>query len=106
MINSNETDILIFYLLLVKGSHGAGHPTETRTPIVVWGAGVETKTIDPDNWEKQQINIEQADIAPLMASLLGINFPVNSVVTIISISPSAHYTIVDGFLFTLISLIV
>jgi len=61
------------------GSHGAGHPSETRTPIVVWGAGVETKNIDADNWEKQQIDIEQADIAPLMASLLGINFPINSV---------------------------
>lgn len=79
---SSEADKLIFDSLLMKGSHGAGHPTETRTPIVVWGAGVETKTIDSDNWEKQQINIEQADIAPLMASLLGINFPVNSVVTI------------------------
>ena len=72
--------LLVHFVVLLIGSHGAGHPSETRTPIVVWGAGVETKNIDADNWEKQQIDIEQADIAPLMASLLGINFPINSVV--------------------------
>uniref|UniRef100_A0A8C1GT75 GPI ethanolamine phosphate transferase 1 n=1 Tax=Cyprinus carpio TaxID=7962 RepID=A0A8C1GT75_CYPCA len=44
------------------GSHGAGHPSETLTPLIAWGAGVQT-----------------ADIAPLMASLIGIPFPVNSV---------------------------
>lgn len=66
-----------FYTL---GSHGAGHPTETQTPIVAWGAGINAKDIDPQLWENRREDIEQADIAPLMAALLGINFPVNSVV--------------------------
>lgn len=61
------------------GSHGAGHPTETRTPLVVWGAGVNTKGIDAERWQDQRIDVEQADITPLMAALLGIHFPVNSV---------------------------
>ncbi|KAI9561539.1 hypothetical protein GHT06_012498 [Daphnia sinensis] len=61
------------------GSHGAGHPTETQTPIVAWGAGINTDQIDPLHWENKRNDMEQADIAPLMAALLGINFPVNSV---------------------------
>uniref|UniRef100_A0A8I6B1A6 GPI ethanolamine phosphate transferase 1 n=1 Tax=Rattus norvegicus TaxID=10116 RepID=A0A8I6B1A6_RAT len=47
------------------GSHGAGHPSETLTPFVTWGAGIKF----PQN----------ADIAPLMASLIGVPFPLNSV---------------------------
>ena len=63
-----------------SGSHGAGHPTETQTPIVAWGAGISTDNINPTNWEDQRNDMEQADVAPLMASLLGINIPINSVV--------------------------
>lgn len=74
------------------GSHGAGHPSETLTPLVVWGAGVngpQTVT-DPQlyndtflkDWNLEhvrRVDVSQADIAPLMASLIGAHFPVNSV---------------------------
>lgn len=74
------------------GSHGAGHPSETLTPLVVWGAGVNgpvtvtgQQAFDDGflkDWNLEHIrrvDVSQADIAPLMASLIGVNFPVNSV---------------------------
>ncbi|CAL9697875.1 unnamed protein product [Knipowitschia caucasica] len=75
------------------GSHGAGHPSETLTPLVVWGAGVsgpvpvtEQPQVFSDVYLKdwslehvRRVDVNQADIAPLMASLIGVNFPVNSV---------------------------
>lgn len=56
------------------GSHGAGDPEEINTPIVAWGAGIKTPT-NPS----MQININQADITPLLAILLGASIPVNSI---------------------------
>uniref|UniRef100_A0A8C2PUP7 GPI ethanolamine phosphate transferase 1 n=1 Tax=Cyprinus carpio TaxID=7962 RepID=A0A8C2PUP7_CYPCA len=73
------------------GSHGAGHPSETLTPLIAWGAGVQTAQWEgshkyDDNYLKEwgmetsrREDVSQADIAPLMASLIGIPFPVNSV---------------------------
>ncbi|CAG5106878.1 Similar to PIGN: GPI ethanolamine phosphate transferase 1 (Homo sapiens) [Cotesia congregata] len=52
------------------GSHGSGSDDETETPFIAWGAGVSHLSGRRD--------IEQADIAPLVASLLGISIPVNS----------------------------
>lgn len=76
------------------GSHGAGHPSETLTPLVAWGAGIKypqkvlaqqfddefLKEWKLENWKRQDVN--QADIAPLMASLVGVPFPLNSVGTL------------------------
>ncbi|XP_008838868.1 GPI ethanolamine phosphate transferase 1 isoform X2 [Nannospalax galili] len=76
------------------GSHGAGHPSETLTPLVAWGAGIKypqkvsaqqfddefLKEWKLENWKRQDVN--QADIAPLMASLIGVPFPLNSVGTL------------------------
>ncbi|KAL1314903.1 hypothetical protein HN51_041716 [Arachis hypogaea] len=87
-----------------KGSHGDGHPTNTDTPLVVWGAGVKYprpisssnhsdcgfRFVDdhvhdaptPTEWGLQgieRVDVNQADIAPLMSTLLGLPCPVNSV---------------------------
>ncbi|KAI5280079.1 Gpi Ethanolamine Phosphate Transferase 1 [Manis pentadactyla] len=73
------------------GAHGAGHPSETLTPFVSWGAGIKypqkvsaqqfddtfLKEWKLENWKRR--DVYQADIAPLMASLIGVPFPLNSV---------------------------
>ncbi|RUP42936.1 alkaline-phosphatase-like protein [Jimgerdemannia flammicorona] len=73
-----------------RGAHGDGHPDNTRTPLIAWGAGVRkpnrTHPTGHDDFsrdwvlnELQRNDVKQADIAPLMASLVGLNYPVNSV---------------------------
>eukprot|EP00047_Mylnosiga_fluctuans_P005280 m.239561 g.239561 ORF g.239561 m.239561 type:complete len:622 (-) comp13498_c0_seq1:3332-5197(-) len=54
-----------------RGAHGDGRDEETHTPLVAWGAGVARL----DGLQ----HVEQADIAPLLAALLGTAPPVNSV---------------------------
>ncbi|RAK95451.1 mannose-ethanolamine phosphotransferase MCD4 [Aspergillus ibericus CBS 121593] len=76
------------------GSHGDGHPDNTRTPLVVWGSGVSgprytqegTLTGHEDgvssDWgfdNIQRNDVAQADVAALMAYLVGLDFPTNSV---------------------------
>ncbi|KAK0078653.1 hypothetical protein PV325_002228 [Microctonus aethiopoides] len=53
------------------GSHGSGSNDETETPMIAWGAGV-------NYYKNNRHDIEQADIAPLISSLLGISIPVNN----------------------------
>jgi GPI ethanolamine phosphate transferase 1 len=76
------------------GSHGDGHPDNTRTPLIAWGSGVSR----PKKWKSgkapghedtfsadwgldliQRNDVAQADVAALMAYLAGLEFPVNSV---------------------------
>ncbi|CAM5091657.1 unnamed protein product [Eretmochelys imbricata] len=87
------------------GSHGAGHPSETLTPLIAWGAGVNypqkvasqffedefLKEWKLENWKRLDVN--QADIAPLMASLIGVPFPLNSVgiLPLDYLNNSAHF---------------
>ena len=76
------------------GSHGDGHPDNTRTPLVVWGSGVAKPKVfgsgtapgHEDGFSSdwgldtiQRHDVAQADIAALMAYLAGLEFPVNSV---------------------------
>lgn len=75
------------------GSHGDGHPDNTRTPLIAWGSGVAKPVTTPDtmapghdelssDWGLDHIqrhDVAQADIAALMAYLVGLAFPVNSV---------------------------
>ena len=76
------------------GSHGDGHPDNTRTPLVVWGSGVHSPVMTKPglatghedglswDWGLDHIirhDVAQADIAALMAYLAGLEFPVNSV---------------------------
>ena len=78
------------------GSHGDGHPDNTRTPLIAWGAGVAKPVISSDqdgpaaghkdgfsaDWNLDRIqrnDVSQADIAALLAHLGGLDYPVNSV---------------------------
>ena len=73
------------------------HPDNTRTPLITWGAGISpAKKASPGkvapghdsfskNWDLTSVerkDVKQADIAPLMASLIGVPFPMNSVGTL------------------------
>uniref|UniRef100_A0A8B9Q1J2 GPI ethanolamine phosphate transferase 1 n=1 Tax=Apteryx owenii TaxID=8824 RepID=A0A8B9Q1J2_APTOW len=88
------------------GSHGAGHPSETLTPLIAWGAGVNypqrvASQFFEDNflkgiWKYVKMGMllfAQADIALLMASLIGVPFPLNSVGTLPLeyLNNSAHF---------------
>ncbi|KAG5891229.1 hypothetical protein JTB14_004344 [Gonioctena quinquepunctata] len=52
------------------GSHGAGSAHETEVPLIAWGAGIRKND--------ERLDIDQIDITPLIASLIGINIPINS----------------------------
>lgn len=76
------------------GSHGDGHPDNTRTPLIAWGSGVAPPVKVREgvaaghedgfssDWNLDHIqrnDVAQADVAALMAYLAGLAFPVNSV---------------------------
>ncbi|KAF2877516.1 GPI ethanolamine phosphate transferase 1 [Massariosphaeria phaeospora] len=76
------------------GSHGDGHPDNTRTPLIAWGSGVAKPVVNASgiakghedgfsfDWGLDQIqrhDVAQADVATLMAYLAGLSFPTNSV---------------------------
>lgn len=75
------------------GSHGDGHPDNTRTPLIAWGSGVAKPQLFPgkvapghdeysSDWNLDHVrrhDVAQADVAALMAYLVGVEFPANSV---------------------------
>lgn len=75
------------------GSHGDGHPDNTRTPLIAWGSGIAQPVVVEEgiapghdelssDWDLDHIqrhDVAQADVAALMAYLAGLAFPVNSV---------------------------
>lgn len=74
-------------------------PDNTRTPLIAWGAGVRGPLPDshPSShddysapWGLNHLlrhDVEQADVAALMASLVGVDFPVNSVGVVPDVDP-------------------
>ncbi|KAI0061303.1 PigN-domain-containing protein [Artomyces pyxidatus] len=82
------------------GNHGDGDPDNTRTPLVAWGAGVRgpvqrSPSTELDDyaapWKLDHLvrrDVEQADIAALMSTLLGIPWPVNSVGVLPDVDPT------------------
>ena len=76
------------------GSHGDGHPDNTRTPLIAWGSGIaKPVTVGigkapghedgfSSDWHLDHVqrhDVAQADVATLMANLVGLEYPVNSV---------------------------
>ncbi|EFQ27563.1 phosphatidylinositolglycan class N [Colletotrichum graminicola] len=75
------------------GSHGDGHPNNTRTPLITWGSGIAPPVLTANSvapghdeyssdWHLDNVkrhDVAQADIAALMAYLIGVEFPANSV---------------------------
>ncbi|KAH9887342.1 alkaline phosphatase-like protein [Cubamyces lactineus] len=82
------------------GTHGDGHPDNTRTPLIAWGKGVRGPLPDSEpsshdeysaSWGLSHIlrrDVEQADISAMMSSLLGTNWPVNSVGVLPDVDPA------------------
>lgn len=76
LVNKNFQDNLTTFIFTSDhgmtdwGSHGSGSDHETFTPFITWGAGVKINN--------KRLDLQQIDIAPFISSLLGLNYPVNS----------------------------
>ncbi|KAG6917574.1 hypothetical protein DXG01_002043 [Tephrocybe rancida] len=100
--NDQETSFVFTadHGMSVIGNHGDGDPDNTRTPLIAWGRGIRGPLPDSspsshDSYSRAwglghlfRRDVEQADLAALMASLLGIDWPVNSVGVLPDVDPT------------------
>ncbi|KAI8992816.1 PigN-domain-containing protein [Trametes punicea] len=82
------------------GNHGDGDPDNTRTPLIAWGKGIrgplpDTEPSSHDDYSEPwglshlvRRDVEQADVSVLMSSLIGVNWPVNSVGVLPDVDPT------------------
>jgi len=96
--DGGELSILAFWSYYY--SDGTTDPDNTRTPLIAWGRGIRGPVPDSspsshdsysEPWQLGHLlrrDIEQADVASLMASLIGINWPVNSVGVLPDVDPT------------------
>lgn len=80
-------------------NHHCADSDNTRTPLITWGAGLRGPLPDPTSsthdlysapWGLTHLmrrDVEQADVAPLMAVLIGAKWPVNSVGVLPDVDP-------------------
>jgi GPI ethanolamine phosphate transferase 1 len=83
-------------------THRTPDPDNTRTPLVAWGAGIRSPLADPtpsthDAYSTPfnlshvlRSDVAQADVAPLMAAVLGLDWPVNSVGVLPDVDPDVR----------------
>ena len=97
---TTETVVCLPHKHAFHRAHFISDPDNTRTPLIAWGKGVRGPLPDPDSeshdaysrpWNLNHLvrrDVEQADIAPLMATLIGVDWPVNSVGVLPDTDPS------------------
>ncbi|XP_053375455.1 GPI ethanolamine phosphate transferase 1-like isoform X2 [Mercenaria mercenaria] len=84
------------------GAHGDGTPDETLTPLIAWGPGLRTPAKESKKYRDglskawsltgfKRTDINQASMAAFLAALVGIPFPMNSVLPV----PDQMFNITD-----------
>lgn len=88
-------------------THPRTDPDSTRTPLIAWGKGIrgpvpDTSPSSHDEYSKPwdlahlfRRDVEQADVAALMASLVGIDWPINSVGVLPDVDPARPGYLLD-----------